>query len=955
MTPDRYVKIDRLVDAALEVDPDARDSYLDNACGGDAELRREVQSLLDAYHKAERFIETPAMNLAARSLAEDSSMSLTGKMIGRYEIISLAGEGGMGEVYLASDRQMNRKAALKLLPRHFTQSADRVARFGRESRAASALNHPNIVTIYEIGQDRGMHFIASEFIEGETLRKKINRGRMTVKEAVEIAIQIASALGAAHAGGIVHRDIKPENTMIRHDGYVKVLDFGLVKLTEAGDSDPNHFFVDQSTQAGTILGTINYMSPEQALGQEVDSRSDIFSLGVVLYEMVTGQQPFKGSSAASTFDAILNKAPAPVTSSAPDVSLELERIINRALEKDREIRYQTVSDFRAELKKLQKGLDSQATAAADALSRSKSELAAIDRSRGWKRAAVAFLVVAAVALTTFIIGKSLLGRRASDWLGAVASRITSSAGPEYFPSLSPDGKSLVYASPVSGNYDIYMKRIGSRKTTNLTEDSRAQDTQPAFSPDGKRIAFRRTAPAGGGIHVMTEAGESVKRLTDFGFNPAWSPDGKEIVCTENSVDGPNRSHIPSRLWVISATTGESRNLVVGDAVQAAWSPNGKRIAYWGVNDAVQRDIWTVAANGSNPVQVTNDLFIDWNPVWSPDGDYLYFISNRKGVMGLWRVEIDQTSGRVKSEPEPVSIPSSDTKHISFSGDGRHLAYVQARYTENIERLNFDPVAEKVIGKTPETINSSGEITAPSISPDGQVLVCQSVGVQPDIFSLKIGSSILNQVTNEDSNEMIPVWAPDGKRIAYYSNKGGAYQIWTINPDGSGAQQITEVAAPGAVIPVFSPDGFQMAYSLFGGKSFIMDLRRPWKDQTPFETPSNDSVFHFVAHSWSSDGKYLCGSGYRISNIGLFTYSLDTQHYEMISDFGLESKFLSDNRRVIFCFEDKVYVTDAQSKKPRELFSFAPDTVSSVDISRDNRSIYVSVASAKTDIWLLSIQ
>src|SRR5258706_13625616 len=213
MTPDRYLKIDQLVDAALEVDPDARDSYLDKACGGDGELRREVQSLLDAYHKAERFIETPAMNLAARSLAEDSSMSLTGKMIGRYEIISLAGEGGMGEVYLASDRQMNRKIALKLLPRHFTQSADRVARFGRESRAASALNHPTIVTSYEIGQDRGMHFIASEFIEGETLRKKINRGKITVKEAVEIAIQDCFGAWSRPSG----RHCSPRHKARKHD------------------------------------------------------------------------------------------------------------------------------------------------------------------------------------------------------------------------------------------------------------------------------------------------------------------------------------------------------------------------------------------------------------------------------------------------------------------------------------------------------------------------------------------------------------------------------------------------------------------------------------------------------------------------------------------------------------------------------------------------------------------
>ena len=375
MNADRYLKIDELIDAALEVELSERASFLDKACGDDSGLRDEVESLLAAYHDAENFIESPALEVAARSLAEDSILSPTGKTIGRYRIMSLLGEGGMGEVYLALDTQMNRKVALKLLPAQFTQSPDRVARFQRESRAASALNHPNIITIYEIGQDRGVNFIASELVEGVTLRRGINRGKFNVKEAVEIAMQVASALSAAHAAGIIHRDIKPENLMVRRDGYVKVLDFGLAKLTELGDSDPNQSGLSNSTQAGTVLGTINYMSPEQARGQEIDSRTDIFSLGVVLYEMVTGHQPFKAATAASTFDAILNNPPAPVTSSSPDASTELVRIINRTLEKDRDVRYQTASDLRAELKLLQKNLDSQASVSTNAVSTSGTTVA----------------------------------------------------------------------------------------------------------------------------------------------------------------------------------------------------------------------------------------------------------------------------------------------------------------------------------------------------------------------------------------------------------------------------------------------------------------------------------------------------------------------------------------------------------------------------------------------------
>ena len=956
MDAERYSKIDALVEAALEMKPEDRASFLERACTGDAALRREVESLLDACHDAEDFIETPAMEMTARELAEDSSLSLKGKTISRYQVTSLLGEGGMGEVHLAYDAKMNRKVALKLLPAQFTQSPDRVARFQRESRAASALNHPNIVTTYEIGIDRGIHFIASEYIEGETIRRRIDRGRLSAKEALEIAIQVASALAAAHEAGIIHRDIKPENLMVRRDGYLKVLDFGLVKLTELGDSDPSKSAVSHSTQSGTVLGTINYMSPEQALGQEIDSRTDIFSLGVVLYEMVTGQQPFKGATAASTFDAILNKPPAPLRSSNPDVSIELERIINRALEKDREIRYQTASDFRAVLKRLQRTLDSGITASADEATSSSLSAPSPVVSRWWMRTAIVLVLLAIVVPATLLVVQMLLGKSSSDWLKATATKMTSSAGPEYFPSLSPDGKSLVYASRASGNYDIYLKRVGSRKTTNLTEDSPAEETQPAFSPDGKRIAFRRRGGSdGGGIFVMTENGESAKRLTDFGYNPAWSPDGKEIVCTENAVETSNRSLIPSRLWIVNSSTGESRNLAIRDAVQATWSPDGRRLAYWGIHGS-QRDIWTVAVDGGVPVQVTDDSFVDWNPVWSPDGEYLYFISNRRGVMSVWRVAIDQSTGRARREPEPVPTPSSDAQHISFSSDGTRLAYVQASYAQRIERLTFDPATEKIVGNAAENIDSSGEVTSPSISPDGQVLVCQSSGVHPDIVSLKLGNSILHQLTDEESNEMVPVWSPDGRRIAYYSNKSGAYQIWMMNPDGSGAQEVTSVQAPGAVLPVWSPDSSRMAFSLFGSKTLIIDLKKSWKHQTPIETVSSeaDGIGHFVAHSWSSDGRCLAGSGYQTFHIGLFSYSIEAQHYVKISEFGLAPTWLRDNRRLVFYFEDKVFLTDTQSKRPRELFSFAPNSLSGIDISKDNRSIYVSTSKTEADVWMLSL-
>ena len=958
MNADRYLKIDEMIDAALEVEPAKRAAFLDQACVDDPVLRAEVDSLLAAYHEAGDFIESPALEVAARSLADDSILSVTGKTISHYRIISLLGEGGMGEVYLGHDGRMNRKVAIKLLPAQFTQSPERIARFQRESRAASALNHPNIITIYEIGRDGDISFIASELVEGETLRRRINRGKLKIKEAVELAMQVASALAAAHSAGIVHRDIKPENIMIRRDGYVKVLDFGLVKLTEADDADTNQTgHHSHSTQAGTVLGTINYMSPEQARGHEIDGRTDIFSLGVVLYEMITGNQPFKGATPGATFDAILNSPPAPITSSSSDVSTELLRVIGRALEKDPEVRYQTASDLRAELRLLQKNLDSHATASAENISTAGVPAAPKRVSAFWKHAAIALGVTALIATVAALAGKSLFGRSETNWLNAAATRLTSNPGIEHFPSLSPDGKSLVYASRTTGNFDIYLKRIGSRKTVNLTEGSSEQETHPAFSPDGKRIAFRRTSLVGGGIYVMTEAGESVKRLTEFGFNPAWSPDGKEIVCTENSVEGSNRTNAQSRMWIVNSSTGESRTLAVVDAVQASWSPDGKTIAYWAIDEAAQRDVWTVAATGGQPVQITADPSIDLNPVWSPDGEHLYFISNRKGVMSLWRVAIDKASGKATSEPESVPTPASETQHITFSSDGKSLAYVGINRAQNIKKLSFDSAKEKVTNATPEVIVSSGEVGLPSISPDGQVLACQSIGASRDLFALKLDGSVLNQLTDDDSNELSPAWSPDGRRIAYYSNKSGAYQIWMINPDGSGAQQVTDTDSPGGVVlPLWSPDGSRLGYSLFGGRTLIMDLRKPWSAQTPVEMPWIDaaSKVFFVASSWSTDGKYLVGSGFNPTHHqGLFAYTVETQKYEMVSAFGRNPKWLADNKRSLFRFEDRIFLTDTISKKPREVFSFAPDLITGLDVSKDNRSIYVSVDSTEADIWLLS--
>ena len=368
MTPERFQKVGELYDRATELEPDQREAYLAAACAGDEELRLEVESLLAAHESASAFIDRPAVEIAATLIANHTGPttgSIEGEKIGTYQVLSLLGKGGMGEVYLARDQKLGRKVALKVLPKQFTQDPMRVKMFEREARAASALNHPNIITIFDIGRFENAQFIATEYIDGQTLRQRIKTSAMAMRELLDVAIQTAGALATAHDAGIVHRDIKPENVMLRRDGYVKVLDFGLAKLTETiSVSQINHDAITRGgayTTTGLVMGTVSYMSPEQARGETVDGRSDIFSLGVLIYEMATGKTPFTGATAIEVLAATLEREPIPLTQCDQRIPAELERIVAKSLRKDRERRYQTIRDMLVDLQSLKQQLDFEAT------------------------------------------------------------------------------------------------------------------------------------------------------------------------------------------------------------------------------------------------------------------------------------------------------------------------------------------------------------------------------------------------------------------------------------------------------------------------------------------------------------------------------------------------------------------------------------------------------------------
>ena len=380
MNPDRYRQAGELFDAALALEPRARAAFLARSCGADSALRAEVESLLDAHQQTGSFIDEPPAAVAAEVMAKRDARARAGQQVGRYRIVRLLGKGGMGEVHLAEDTLLDRRVALKILPAESTNDDTRVRRFIQEAKSASALNHPNIISVYEIGQDAGVHFMATELVEGATLRETLRKGPFSISEVVDIAIQTATALAAAHAAGVVHRDIKPENIMRRPDGLVKVLDFGIAKLITGRTTQgrPATGRTQGLTGPGVILGTLPYISPERVRMLPADARSDIFSLGIVLHEMIAGRPPFEGETLNDVIEAVLVADPEPLAELRPETPIELQRIAGKALRKNPAERYQSCDELLIDLRKLQQRLDSRAKA----ITRSLRQTLVIQLPRG---------------------------------------------------------------------------------------------------------------------------------------------------------------------------------------------------------------------------------------------------------------------------------------------------------------------------------------------------------------------------------------------------------------------------------------------------------------------------------------------------------------------------------------------------------------------------------------------
>ena len=957
MDPNRWKQIDELVDEALDLREDEQAAFVAEKADGDADLERAVLELLAAQGQSNEFLQHSAMRIVAQAIAVDQpavkSPSLIGQKVATYRIEKMLGAGGMGQVYLAFDEKLRRNVALKILPAEYGKNDERVRRFELEARAISKINHPNIVTIYDVGNAEGIYYIATEFVEGKTLRD-LSAGRFKLRNVMANSIQICDALSAAHAEGIIHRDIKPENVMIRKDGYAKILDFGVAKLSDVGSDSMSQ--IGANTVKGMMIGTPAYMSPAQISGDNIDHRTDIWSCGVVLYEFLTGKNPFKGGSRQATFEAILSTKPPPPSSINPEVPPEVDAILEKLFSRENGGGYTTANDLRADLKAIKRELDSSDTGGLNSYS-SQSLRRARRSKRPYLYGAAAALVLVALIGSYILFVRGRSAGKGTEWAAAISIPITNQVGTEYFPSLSPDGKDIVYAGEENGQFDIFILRVGGRKPTNLTPNSPGDDTQPAFSPKGDLIAFRSEREPTG-IYTIEPSGDNLRRIADFGYHPSWSPDGKEIVVSTWGRDQPTvRAQPGMSLDVIDIQTGDKRELLKAEATFPAWSPNGHRVAYWFyTGNYGRRDIATIPAGGGEPVIVAKDFAVsNWNPVWSPDGEFLYFVSSRAGSMNFWRVAIDERTGIVRGQPEPVVTPSLFSRHLTFSRDGKRLAYVQTRNTANIHAVNFDPNLLKTDGEPFWITKGDREISRAELSPDGSRFVTRLIRpTQDDIVTVNRDGTEWRDVTNDEPFDRYIRWSPDGKRLAFASDRNGGAQVWVCNADGTSLKQMTfanEIdAGPG--FPVWSPDGTKLAYFL-RDTTFVIDSTT---GERIFTLPDVPNAKGMVPWDWSPDGTKIAGVIAGDSGRWLGYYSIATKSYEDLGAMAwtIPVSWLPDNRHIIYSFGKSVKMVDSQTKKARDIFANPNVEILAPFMRPDGKLLYYVGANNESDIWMLDL-
>jgi serine/threonine protein kinase/dipeptidyl aminopeptidase/acylaminoacyl peptidase len=854
MTPHRWQTIKQFFNAAIELAPAERAGFLESACGGDEFVRREVESLLAAHVQGESFLAVPAFEMGASLLADAPGGPAAGDHIGPYKILNQLGSGGMGEVYLALDTRLGRNVAVKLLPFDLARDQQRMHRFEQEARTASALNHPNVCVIHEIGKtDDGRQFIAMEYVDGLTLRARMEQRRMTVTEALDVGAQIAWALEAAHAAGVVHRDVKPENIMLRRDGYVKVLDFGIAKLNEK-DLPPLNLNEASTagkvhTEPGTRMGTVRYMSPEQLRERPVDERTDIWSLGVVLHEMVTGSIPFKKRTARETIAAILERRPLSIAAFGADIPEELREIIGKALRKKRRERYQKVSELAHALRKARRHVEAGARGSAAppvgetnlnarvVLSQPSADggtlpmppkrrtlfsvtaASIITEIKAHKPAAVFAGVGALLALLVvgYVSGLFRTSQEPPPHPDTMGFTSLTTTGGSVCAAISPDGKLVAHAESKNGMQELVLTNSRTLDSSVVVPLEQVQYRGVTFSRDGSYLYYTRSEKGGSGILYQVAWPKSEPRKIKEGVDSpiTFSPTGDRFgyvhfdgAANEYSLmivgtDGTNERTI--------ATRRGGNTLSLGGP---AWSPDEEFIicsaGKWdkGYHETL---IEFGVENGKERTFSPKQWYAVLQVAWLENKSGLIISANERPLsqFQLWQVSYpDGRIARITNNPERY-------EGVSISRDGENIVSLQSHQDAQIfvapngDSERADPIIRNV-----------GRVYGVDWTNKGKIVYSSTNRNNLNLSAIDRDGANKIELTVDVGDNIFPAASPDGRFIVFVSNRTGSLNIWRINAeDGGASTQLT--FGDGNSSPSVSPDGQWVLYDNQSNGKFTM--------------------------------------------------------------------------------------------------------------------------------------